>query len=122
MANGDHIGGMAAGNGGRAKGRGEVMRPKRISECKGCLRNRTFGDGAFEVAGLPSEELGTELDTTRQFSCQALRFSALTEKYGHHRPEEMSECPQQTPSLLTPAFLRNSSGRLDLPGPTQEAS
>ena len=30
---------------------------------------------------------GTELDTTRQFSCQALRFSALTEKYGHHRPE-----------------------------------
>ena len=58
MANGDHIGGMAAGNGGRAKGRGEVMRQKRISEPKGCLRNRTFGDGAFEVAGLPSEELG----------------------------------------------------------------
>ena len=47
-----------ARNGGRAKGRGEVIRPKHLSEAKGYLRNRTFGDGAFEVAGLPTEELG----------------------------------------------------------------
>ena len=45
--------------GGPGKGKGEVIRPKSLSDAKGCLRNRTlsgtFWGGISGVAGLPSK-------------------------------------------------------------------